>query len=557
MLRPLLALALAAAEPGAPLDAAPLEGSALEQAARESPARKSARPAGTARVVQVTGARAYLDAGTEQGLAAGQELRLRRGAAEAGTCTVEAASASHASCVGKGLLPGDTVALPPFAAPAEARTVLLPAVPADDELARRAALVAVAPQPLVADQPSGPAPALAAQRRVLGEVSVANAYWGASPGGAFDVARVDAAVRGAPLGPVLVSLDVRAERWIRQYRPTFRPDDQNRFYVWQAQAGWYTAESYSVDAGRVLPSAVPGATVMDGAIVGRHEGGDAVSLFGGLVPEPDTLAPTTSRATGGAAWALDRRLGSGLVLRNEGRIAWVRSPELGDRAELEATGALHQGSVFDVYAGARLGAGGTTHAPGYLDGARVELGVRPVTRLSFTGGFDYGGLVVPDQPVIATFYPGRTRHADATAFYDLGQVRLGIDAGHSVDVISSLERTWVGPEVQLPRVFTDRVGLSAGYLEELGWLHGRSAFLQAVARPSRWLRLLGRLSFTHEESVLLDQTELGGMLSAVAELTDRVGLRVSALYRGVVDTNEASGANPTALNAQASLYANF
>jgi hypothetical protein len=183
--------------------------------------------------------------------------------------------------------------------------------------------------------------------------------------------------------------------------------------------------------------------------------------------------------------------------------------------------------------------------------------VRPVARLSITGGFDYGGLVVTDQPVISAFYPGRTRHADGAVLYDLGPLRLGLDGGHSVDVVSSLERTWVGPEVQVPRVFTDRVALSAGYLEELGWLHGRSVFLQAVARPWRWLRLLGRISWTEEESLALDQRELGGMLSAVAEVTDRVGLRVSALFRGVMDTTDATNSNPTAVNAQASLYASF
>ena len=544
MLTPLLALALAAAQPGSPL-----EGGA--------PARPRTTP-GVGRVVQATGARGYLDAGEDDGLAAGQVLRLRRSGVDAGVCKVEAVAPSHATCIGDGR-PGDTSPLPAKAPPAGGpKVVVLPAVTADDELARRAALVAVAPVAQVADKATGPATALSIPRRVIGEVSAAYATWGVNPGGAYEVAQLDAAVHGAPVGPVLVDLDVRAQRWLQQYKPTFRPDDQNRFYVWQAQAGWHPPErSYSLDAGRVLPFAVPGATVMDGAIVGRHAGGTELSLFGGLVPQPDTTAPTTTRATGGAAWVLERRPSPGLVFRNEGRIAWVRSPELGDRAELEATAALHSGSVLDVFADARVGAGGTTHAPGYVDGARIELGLRPVTRLSISGGFDYGGLVVPDQPVITAYYPGRTRHADGSIFYDFGPLRLGVTGGHSVDVVSSLERSWVGPEVQLPRFLTDRVSLSAGYLEELGWLHGRSAFLQAVARPSRWLRLIARASWTEEVSLAIDQQELGGMLSAVAEFTDRVGLRLSALYRGVLETNDQSGSSPTALNAQASLYVDF
>ncbi|HET9552459.1 MAG TPA: hypothetical protein VFP50_05780, partial [Anaeromyxobacteraceae bacterium] len=73
----LLAAALAATPPASPLDV-------LQPAAARTP--------GVGRVVQVTGARAYLDAGADDGLAAGQVVALRRGEADAGRCTVEAVS---------------------------------------------------------------------------------------------------------------------------------------------------------------------------------------------------------------------------------------------------------------------------------------------------------------------------------------------------------------------------------------------------------------------------------------------------------------------------------
>jgi hypothetical protein len=392
---------------------------------------------------------------------------------------------------------------------------------------------------------------------VLGEVALVGATWDTSAGGAFEVARIDAAVHGAPVGPLVLDLDLRAERWLAQYRPSFRPDDQNRLYVWQAQAGWYPADRrIALDAGRVLPLSVPGATAMDGAMVARRGDGFGVSAFGGLVPQPDTLAPTTTRATAGVAWDLDRRGAGGVTFRQEGRLAWVRSPELGDRAELQANAALHAGATLDLFADARVGAGGATHAPGYVDGARLELGWRPVERLAIGAGLDYGGLELP-QPIVAALYAGRTRHADGSVFYDLGAVRFGVDAGYAADATSSLERGWVGPELQVPRFFTARVALSAGYLEERGWYDGRSAFVQAVARPWDRLRLIARVSWTRSDALALDQDELGGSLSAVADLTARLGLRVSALYRTVLDTTGDGGAQPYGLNAYASAFATF
>ena len=125
-----------------------------------------------------------------------------------------------------------------------------------------------------------------------------------------------------------------------------------------------------------------------------------------------------------------------------------------------------------------------------------------------------------------------------------------------MDVPSSLDRTWFGPEIQLPRFLTPRLSLSAGYLEEQGWLHGRSAFLQAVARPWDRLRLIARASWSHDDTASVDRDELGGSLSGVAELTERLGLRFSVLYRAVVDSVEA-GSLPSGVNAYASLFATF
>jgi len=321
--------------------------------------------------------------------------------------------------------------------------------------------------------------------------------------------------------------------------------------------GWQPeGRALALLAGRILPWTVPGGTVMDGAMLTLHGEGLEGSIFGGVVPEPDTLNPGTQRATGGASWAVERRLRRDLVVRQEGRLAWVRSPELGNRVELEAGASAHAGAILDLYGTARLGAGGTSQAPGLLDGARVEAGLRPMPRLALTGGFEYGGLAVP-LAITPPALGARTRRADASGFYDLGFLRVGASAGFSRDQRASLDRSWVGPEVQLPRLFTPRLSLSAGYLEEVGWLRGRSAFLQTVARPWDRLRLIGRLSWNHESSLGFDQDEVGLYLSAVAELTRRIGLRLSTMGRLGFNGLSEGGTPADALTANVSLYALF
>ncbi|MBK9519505.1 MAG: hypothetical protein IPO09_19660 [Anaeromyxobacter sp.] len=545
MLAPVLALALGAGllPPASPLETA-------------QPARP--RVPGVGRVLQVTGARAYLDAGADEGLAPGQVVALWRGEEEIGRCTVEAVGPGGATCSGGQARAGDAFKLAPVAAPT-VKVVTLPALPTETELARRGAVVAAAPVAAVEFKaaPKG-APKMAAPRGTVAEVALGDALWTSSGSDSWDVARLDASVHGAAVGPLTLDLDLRAEQWLARGPATFRPQDDTRLYVWQAQLAWARpGGGLSLAAGRILPWTVPGATVMDGALMGvRREGWEA-GLFGGLVPEPDTLNPSADRATAGGFWSLERRLGRVVVLRHEGRLAWVRSPELGDRAELEAGAALHAGPLLDLYASARLATGGLVEATGALDAARVELLLRPFTGLSLSGGFDYGGLAVP-WLVAPPAFGSRNRRADLTAFYDLGVVRVGLAAGTSRDEAASLERTWVGPEVQLPQLFTPRLSLAAGYLEELGWLHGRSAWVQGVLRPRDALRLISRLSWSHEQALGLQREEVGLSLSAAAELTRHVGVRLSLLGRTGFDATGGEGqALPLGLNASAAVYAAF
>ena len=134
-------------------------------------------------------------------------------------------------------------------------------------------------------------------------------------------------------------------------------------------------------------------------------------------------------------------------------------------------------------------------------------------------------------------------------------MRAGISGGTSRDLVSGLDRSWAGPEFLLPRFFTPRMVLSAGYQEEVGWLHGRGAWLQAVARPVDSVRLIGRLSWNQQANLGADKDEFSLYVSGSKELTRHLGLRLSLLTRSAIDISGGGGGSiPIGVNALVSVY---
>lgn len=492
----------------------------------------AAAPRATGTVTHVTAARAYLDAGSEDGLAPGAELALRRSGAPAGACTVEAVAPHHAVCAGGRARAGDTFALPAPPAPPPAPR-LLPPPPQGEVLARRRAAVEAAPIGLVAYR-AGPAePEVMPRARAL-DLAITHQTWKTDPGGTSSKESLDLVARDVPLASWLsLDVDARLEHWTSREPARFRPRDRTQLYLWQAQLTAVPREAVTVSAGRVLPWGIPGATIFDGAMAGwRGRLGATrteVGLFGGAVPEPDDLTFSSDRYSAGAYWAIDGRRGK-TTFRSEGRLAAVRTPELGTRAEASLTGRVFL-RALDLSAEVGLGAGGEEQAPGAVDAARLDFTLRPSPRLRLGGSLRYAGLDWP-QPFAPPAFPGRTRAGDAFVSYDVARwLRVGATGGVAEDAASDVSRRWFGPEVTFPGVILGRGTVSAAYLEERGFLAGRSAYAQLVATPVRSLWLLGRVSWVHEEVGGLAQDEGAVTVGARAELTRHLALRITVSGR--------------------------
>ena len=497
----------------------------------------------TGTVVYATQRRLYLDAGTRDGLAPGQVLQLRRDGRAAGACTVESAAETQATCAGNGVA-GETFAVSPPAAPL-APPVQRPAPPEPVRVIaqRKAAVVSAAWEKVDFHHGAGDlGPPLRA------EVVVAHATWAATGAGPWHQERADVNLRGARLGGgFALDLEMSARRWSLRSDPiSFRPGDPTQLYVWNAAISRNPLDSGpALSVGRVRPRFMPGQVILDGAQAGWRTGpGSEAGIFGGAVPDDVTLSPSLQHGTFGAYWA-GQHAGDAAsplrLFRHEARVAFVNTAALGKRMEGEALVQLWLTKRFDAAANVRVGATNLfLAAPGSrsttsLDAVRIDGNLMASDQLSFTGGFRYEGLSIPELDGPANVrLGGSARHADLSAQWEpITILRLSAVSGLSTDLTSNETRRWIGPEIGSPALLGGRVSVSAGYLEEQGWAKGRSTYFQVSGGGRSRVQVIARLSWFHTISGLAPEAtdDLGIFCSVRAQLTRSISLRLAAMGR--------------------------
>lgn len=510
-------------------------------------ARGEARPR-VGSVLYATTTRLYLDAGSREGLSAGQVIRFQR----AGSCRVEQVSETRATCFGSGRV-GDTFALPE--PPPPRPVVRLPTPTSPAVLEQRRSVLASASYTLVDYQEAAGGAGVEAQRGSI-DGGIRHTTWWVSGGrGAWNQERADVGIRGASLGAgFTLDLDLSARRWSRRSDPiSFRPDDPTQLYVWEASISRRNGDggpAFSI--GRVRPYRVPGQVILDGAQAGwRLEGGSEAGVFGGAVPNSVTLAPSLDHGTFGGYWIGQRVFEPDSTirfLRHETRIAFVNTDDLGKRLEGEALVEARITRRLDAALNVRVGAG-AAHGLGSLDSIRldairVDATARPIDSLSLSGSYRHEGGSVPELDGPGhLLLGGEARHADLSAAWEaMETLRISVLSGYSTDLVTQKTRRWIGPEVALPKLFGDRGGVSVGYTEEDGWVPGRSAWFQILARSQGVLQVLARLSwFRTSDLAPAGLDELGVSTSIQAQLGAHAALRLSTMAR-------------TVLNGQTSLF---
>ncbi len=523
---------------------------------------------GPGSVTFVTTTTVYLDRGTADGLAVGNGLTVTRAGRLVGRCTVATVSEKWSTCNAQGLQIGDRIttvralAAPPLA-PAPVATAA--------ELQARRQVVEAEALPLV-DFAGGSSGLLGGGGTRLASLALSHSTFVnlAAPDGPFHTQRVDVGVYDVPIWRGLHgSADLSVINFSRRpslaggpalYGGDFESPVRGStvLLVRQLEISYHSAELPLVArVGRTWTRHTPGLLMLDGAQAGWRNKDDSfeVGAYGGLLPDPVLLGVSTQRVGVGAFLMARFESGKGTaakLLQLEARAGYAVRPLTGGKIEIALAAHTWVNRNFDAHLQLELGLLGnaSTVAPGFLDAARLDFGWRPVDALRIFAGGRYQGQQAIDTLELGVTLPGqRALHADLGVTVELSDALwIGASAGTAIEFSNGLNQTRLGPEVTLPHLFGKAISLGVGYQEELGWLRGRSAWLQLTVTPVSRLRILARGNWFQEQALRdnlgLSGHEVGAALMVDLAITRWLWVRVATLGHSQVAA-VAGGGGPT------------
>ncbi|MEO1170896.1 MAG: hypothetical protein AAFX94_02440 [Myxococcota bacterium] len=353
-------------------------------------------------------------------------------------------------------------------------------------------------------------------------------------------------LRNAPLfgEAVRLNADLVGWQWLnRASTVRYRPDIETQLYVFGLDAT-YTDERVVASVGRFIPRHAPGVLLLDGVQLGLRDtlGFDEVGVYGGGYPDLIEAERAARRWTGGAYYRI--RLGDRVRVEHEARLALLQTRFETLYTEAQPRVRIVVPDAVDVTGELRFGLDGGT-----IDAGRASLWFPVGEQVQVTGNYRYYSARAVEIDAIGprASLPGQTQHADAAVAWRLSSWLVGrATSWYAYDQQSDRQRLMIGPELELPTAFGGAGNLSLGYREEMGWLDGRTLYVQAMAEPARRLSVIGRVSYfadvldrdlgaeTFEELGLYGNVRwlIGPRLNLELSFLSRAGLN-SVLDRGI------------------------
>lgn len=453
-----------------------------------------------AKVAYRTGDTIYINRGERHGLQPGMRVTFARHGKSTGQCDVGHVAAKTASCIaaaeniGRVQL-GDRVRFAASERPAAPVAKPSKKPSRADMQQARTLLDAIETQPVAFTG--------IRQRELVGMRSGANARarvqgWAAwdRPNRTFVRPSLDAGVRVAfPFWPGLAASSafrVQGDA-LAPENERFRPGEVAEFYVWDAALRFDAPQTRWVGAlGRFRPALLPGATLIDGLLLGYRAEGAAWEIggYGGSIPNLVSLSPGLERWTLGAYAKADWSLADGLQILPRLRLALLAADDFSRlRGEAETQLFVLLSRALSLSASARLGLPAVSAQP-TLDAARIDLSWSPTERLRFqvawrTLNDTFGELDVPLGAGGFDVWASRGTHrGDFSTYWTFFDgLEIGVIGGGTLDSAFADARAYIGPELNWPRLLGDFGGVSLGHLEEPGFLSGRNSYVQTQIRP--------------------------------------------------------------------------
>ncbi len=485
-------------------------------------------------VTYTTAKQGYLDVGSDDGLAVGAKVKVFRRRRQVATCEVVEVSATRGRCDSDKVVPGDHVVFVRAEAPAEEHKPDkkqqrdTPLTPGQMRSLRKA--VEAAPLPHVKKKEGVVTDVLMSTRA---RATLKEQVWALSTTpDVFGRTSIDGGVRThftAGGFPLFASSAFRVvSDLVAPTAQRGRPGELVELYVWDAAVGVDDGGIVG-EVGRFRPVMAPGVTLLDGAQVGARflDTGEA-GVYAGTIPDLITIAPSLDRITAGLYFGMNLAPLDGVVVIPRARAAVVATPDFAAaRGELEAQAEMFWANVGSLGAEARVVTAADKLAAS-LDGVRFEAELTAFDPVHVSAGYRY--LAAPaidfDTLKVALNPENTAHHFNLDASYDLGPaVSLGVVSGAGYDVAADALRVYLGPQVELPKALGDFGGLSLGYLEELGFPAGRSAWVSAKLVPFPMLDVLVRTSYFENAALGDDYREAALMTILDAPVLPWLSLR--------------------------------
>lgn len=476
---------------------------------------------GQGKVSYVTADSVYLDRGKADGLTLSSKVNITRASKPVATCEIAQLSEHAAVCHAKGVRAGDRAQVDRVTAAALAG---LPALPSAAELEAQRASVMGAPWALVEFDESGPAARADGSRL---RVSLAHHLFAdlGSAQGSFQLEQVDASLYQRLGAGFAVSADASLLVWSRKPSNNRLPRTTVlQGVVRQLEVSWQPEGApVVVRVGRVRPRYTPGLLAIDGAQIGYSRASAEVGLYGGLLPDAVTTGVSLGQWAAGAygmgRW-VDGLGSTSSVVQGEARAGWALRPGVGSR--FEAGAAMHGwvSRVLDAHVGAQFAVAPAQQAPASLELGTLDLGLTPSDRFRLHLSGRYRGNPLLEVAQVGAPLPvTRSVHASTDVSFDLlPSLTLAARAGLAWEIQGQLFQGFLGPELSW-RTWQGRIGVTAGYQEELGWLRGRTWSLAAAVAPSSRFRVQARGAWFQQPTPTLGANELGVSLAIDARLT--------------------------------------
>ncbi len=431
--------------------------------------------------------RAYFARGRRDGLAEDGEIR----AATSDGCSVEAIADHYARCERGEIRSGQAVAFNPQERP-EA-----PEVPRPQSPPSRATLLAASRALAEAEQEVVAFDGDSNLRRIA-SAGISHEVWDnlGQAQVSWQRAGVFMSLRDAPLfhERLRANAELYGFQWLdRPGSARFLPDQDTQLFVFGLSAR-YQGDTWVASAGRFQPSFAPGVLLLDGVQVGaRALGFDEIGVYGGGYPDLVSLERSIRRWTGGLYWRVQFGDPSDLSVDHTARLAVLQTRAEELYYEAQPRVRLRLSDRIEVTGEARLGLEEVT-----LDGARAALWAPIGRTIQITGNYRYYSARALENDAISprALLPASTQHADAAIQWQPSPWLITrATSWYAFDEQTQRQRLMVGPELELPSALIGRGSLAWGYREELGWLDGRTIYMQAVAEPSNALNVVGRISY--------------------------------------------------------------